>query len=249
MCRVPLTVLISLMLAIPGLASEPPKQEPSGAVGEQFSVYHDRLLNAASNTLTSMKPDSPRLSNTPPELNARGTDPILEESQLRRFAEQYWSGRIDDLREALVRLNQYRPSLEPILLVEGVPADLVAVVLIESAARPAAQSPRGARGLWQFVPTTARRYGLSITPYTDERLDIEKSTHAAARFLRDLYDRFGDWSLALAAYNGGEQAVRRAMERVGTQDFSTISSKNLLPAETRNYVPAVRAAMKLLGSR
>jgi membrane-bound lytic murein transglycosylase D len=96
------------------------------------------------------------------------------------------------------------------------------------------------------MPDTARRYGLSVTADLDERIEIVKSTVAAARYLHDLYQRFGDWRLAFAAYNAGEQAVQRALARTGHGDFLRI--ERALPEETRNYVPAVMRAMELLGS-
>jgi membrane-bound lytic murein transglycosylase D len=97
------------------------------------------------------------------------------------------------------------------------------------------------------MPETARRYGLVVTPSRDERLDVERSTCAAAHYLRDLYQQFGSWPLALAAYNAGEQRVQRAVARAGIADFIQLSSLRLLPQETRNYVPAVLSAMQLLG--
>jgi len=99
--------------------------------------------------------------------------------------------------------------------------------------------------MWQFMPDTARRYGLTVATDRDERLDIYKSTRAAARYLRELYAQFGDWSLVFAAYNAGEQTVQRAIDRSGTTDFSQLN--RLLPAETRSYVPAVWASLARLG--
>ena len=177
----------------------------------------------------------------------RNSEPDIAEIHLNQFARQYWGGRQEDLRQALNRLQQLRPVVESILRSEGVPADLMAVVLVESGARPAAESPRQARGLWQFIPATARRYGLRVSLQADERVDTEKATRAAARHLRDLYVRFRSWPLALAAYDAGEQAVQRAIEREHSADFWNLRSKKLLPKETRDYVPAVLAAMKLLG--
>jgi len=124
----------------------------------------------------------------------------------------------------------------------------VAVVLVESAAQPFALSPKEARGLWQFIPATARRYGLHVGPAKDERVHWVHATRAAARYLHDLYTEFGDWQLALAAYNAGEQAVAKALARSRVRTFADLSARRLLPAETRNFVPAVLAAMELLGS-
>jgi len=107
-----------------------------------------------------------------------------------------------------------------------------------------ALSPKGARGVWQLMPETARRYGLAVSDVLDERLDVEKSTRAAALYFRDLYQQFGEWQLAFAAYNAGEQAVGRAVARAGQRDFTSV--RDALSSETRNYVPAVREAIKRL---
>lgn len=147
---------------------------------------------------------------------------------------------------AFSRIALLRPVLDPILREAGIPTELAAVVLVESGGDPMALSPKGARGLWQLMPETARRYGLIVNNTEDDRLDIEKSTHAAARYLRDLYSEFGSWPLALAAYNTGEQNLQQAIDRSRSTDFNVLSSLGLLPLETRNYVPAVFAAVTQL---
>ena len=96
------------------------------------------------------------------------------------------------------------------------------------------------------MPDTARLYCLTIDSGTDDRLDVPKSTRAAARYLRDRHARFGNWSLALAAYNVGETVIQSAVLKSGSKDFGLLSSKRLIPAETRAYVPAVMAASHLL---
>ena len=109
-------------------------------------------------------------------------------------------------------------------------------------------SPRQARGLWQLIPETARQYGLHVGPDHDERVEIERATHAAARYLRDLHRRFEDWPLALAAYNAGQSAVEKAIQQSRATSFRQLSAGPRLPEETRKYVPAVLAAMSLIGS-
>ena len=98
-----------------------------------------------------------------------------------------------------------------------------------------------------MIPVTARRYGLTVSPAKDDRVQLESATHAAAHYLRHLYERFASWPLALAAYNAGENAVQAALDKGRGRSFSELSSAGLLPPETRNYVPAVLAAMGLLG--
>lgn len=149
--------------------------------------------------------------------------------------------RVPSLRLASARLNQYRETLGRILEEENVPVELLSVAMVESGFNASALSPKGARGIWQFMPATAVRYGLTVQPGNDHRTNPERSTRAAARYLRDLYGRFGDWRLALAAYNAGEGRIQRIIDRTGIRSFDEMSRRGLLPAETRKYVPAVLA--------
>jgi soluble lytic murein transglycosylase-like protein len=145
------------------------------------------------------------------------------------------------------RLEEYRESFARILKEERVPVGLLGVALVESGFNPLALSPKGARGIWQFMPATAVRYGLSVQPGNDHRTHPEHSTRAAARYLRFLFNQFGDWKLALAAYNAGEQRVQRIVDRTGIRDFDEMSRRGLLPLETRRYVPSVLAAWSRIG--
>jgi soluble lytic murein transglycosylase-like protein len=127
---------------------------------------------------------------------------------------------------------------------QGLPTSLRGVVKVESAFNPSALSPKGALGLWQLMPETARRYGLAVSAHGDDRLDPVKATVAAAAYLRDLYTRFRNWPLALAAYNAGANRVQQAIDRLGTRDFWTLSRELALPEETRQYVPRVLSASR-----
>lgn len=138
----------------------------------------------------------------------------------------------------------YAAVMSQIFSEQGMPLALLSVAKVESGFNPLALSPKGARGLWQFMPATARRYGLRVDGASDERTDPEKSTRAAARYLKDLYGMFGDWKLALAGYNAGEKRVEWARARAGSSDFARLAG--LLPRETRHYVPTVLGAF--LGS-
>jgi soluble lytic murein transglycosylase-like protein len=155
--------------------------------------------------------------------------------------------RISVPRSITARLNSYRDRFVQILQQEGVPTGLLGLALIESGFNPLALSPKGARGIWQFMPGTAVRYGLPVSESNDHRTHPEHSTRAAARYLRDLYQQFGDWKLAIAAYNSGENRVQRIIDKTGIRSFEEMSRRRLLPAETRNYVPAVLAAWSQLG--
>lgn len=146
----------------------------------------------------------------------------------------------------VARYQAYRDTFTRILAEENVPPELLAVAFVESGFNPQALSPKGARGIWQFMPGTAAAYGLAVRPAEDHRTHPEHSTRAAARYLRDLYRQFSDWKLALAAYNWGEGNIQRVINRTGVRDFDELARRGLLPLETRNYVPSVLAVWKQL---
>jgi len=141
----------------------------------------------------------------------------------------------------LGRAGRYRDMIARVLHEEGVPQDLIYLAQAESAFQPLALSRAGARGIWQFVSYRGQEYGLRHTWWVDERQDPEKATHAAAQHLRDLYKTFGDWYLAMAAYNCGPGNVQKGIERTGYADFWELYKRNVLPRETRNYVPIIVA--------
>ena len=134
------------------------------------------------------------------------------------------------------------PDLKRIFQAEGVPPQLVWQAEAESSFNPAARSPAGAVGLYQFIPATAQQFGLSLTPQ-DERLDAKKNGAAAAKYLKYLHGRFGNWPLALAAYNCGEGRLSKTLRAHGGKSFADIQA--YLPAETRMYVPKIAALIQL----
>jgi membrane-bound lytic murein transglycosylase D len=139
------------------------------------------------------------------------------------------------------RAGRYKEMIDRILDEEGVPRELIHLAQAESGFMPRVMSRAAAGGMWQFLKWRGQEYGLAQTAYTDERMDPEKATRAAAHHLRDLYKEFGDWYLAIAAYNCGPNVVERAVERTGYADFWELRSRGVLPAETTNYVPIILA--------
>lgn len=147
---------------------------------------------------------------------------------------------------SIERMRGYLPMVSRIFAEEGVPIELVGVGVIESGFVKDAKSYSGAVGIWQFMKGTARLYGLSVGWLADERRDPERSTRAAAQHLRDLYQAYDDWYLALAAYNLGSAGVDRAIQRGGSKDFWTLSRRGAFREQTRRYVPKYIAATILL---
>ncbi|MDQ7005605.1 MAG: LysM peptidoglycan-binding domain-containing protein [Acidobacteriota bacterium] len=143
---------------------------------------------------------------------------------------------------SLRRSGRYEQRFREIFAEEGIPQDLIYLAHVESGFKTSAYSRARARGIFQFIASTGRRYGLRVDWWIDERAEPEKSCRAAATYLRDLYAEFGDWYLALAAYNGGEGRVRRTIRRAKTRDFWAMARRRFFRRETRNYVPAILAA-------
>ncbi len=141
------------------------------------------------------------------------------------------------------RAARYRDSILRVLKEENVPQDLIYLAQAESGFHPLAVSRAGARGMWQFMAPRATEYGLQRNWWVDERQDPEKATRAAARHLRDLYEQFGDWHLAIAAYNSGPLNVQKGVQRTGYADFWELYKRDVLPRETKNYVPIILAVM------
>jgi membrane-bound lytic murein transglycosylase D len=163
------------------------------------------------------------------------TDPVVS------YINYFSSGGHGTIERALIRRGRYRDMISRIFREEGVPQDLMFLAQAESGFQPLALSRMGARGMWQFMPWDGVHAGLQHNWWVDERQDPEKATRAAARLLKDLFDQFGDWYLAMAAYNSGPGTVQRAVQRTGYADFWELYRRNVLPQETRNYVPIILA--------
>src|SRR5271165_3128120 len=166
--------------------------------------------------------------------------PLVLNDQVAMFINYFSSPRgRATLEHAWARSGRYRDMISRILKQEGVPQDLIYLAQAESGFQPLALSRAGARGMWQFMAQSGALYGLERNWWVDERQDPEKATVAAARHLKDLYHQFGDWYLAMAAYNSGASTVQHAVERTGYADFWELYRRGVLPQETQNYVPII----------
>lgn len=176
------------------------------------------------------------IGKTPPSV------PLLWTNEVKKFLDYFQESRKHVFAQWLARSSQYVPSMKEILRENGLPEDLVYLALIESGFNLKAHSPAEAWGPWQIIADTGRRYGLKINRWIDERLDPIKSTQAASKYLKDMYDMFDCWLLTQAGYNAGENRVLGAIKKTDSKDFWYLARNGYLPPETRNYVPKFMAA-------
>ena|GEM_PF-322624 len=169
--------------------------------------------------------------------------PVEIDEKIQEWIYLYTRKKDSKFLRGLERSTKYLPMIKKIFTAEDLPLDLAYVPLIESHFSTDAVSPSGAVGMWQFVRSTARNYGLRVDKWVDERKDPEKSTRAAAKYLKDLYRMLGSWDLVIAAYNSGEYKIHNAIGRYRTRDFEELSSTGYLSEETQNYVPMLKAAI------
>ncbi len=159
-------------------------------------------------------------------------------SIVKSYVDRYTSPKSTLMSNILARSQYYFPMIEEELIKANLPVELRSMAVVESALISSATSRVGAMGLWQFMPSTGKMYGLEVNYLVDERCDPYKSTVAACRFMQDLYNMFGDWTLALAAYNCGPGNVNKALRRSGLEEGTFWEIYYYLPRETRGYVPA-----------
>jgi membrane-bound lytic murein transglycosylase D len=217
--------------------------EPMGdVVGDIFAI-RDELFNSDDDFFRS------EYLHIPKNLNIAKTDvPLIQNPTVSNYMAYYWIRRPDVMERWLERSEMYFPMMERIFREEGTPTELVFLSMIESGLVPTATSRAKAVGLWQFMQATGAMYGLKVDSWVDERRDPEKATRAAARHLKDLYNVWGDWHLALAGYNVSPGRIRSSIRNAGNvKDYWAISP--YLPAETRGYVPSYIAATIIAGNR
>jgi membrane-bound lytic murein transglycosylase D len=235
------------------MAVDPTPMEPVGLVQVAWPVSQEALTETFGQPVQALETEGAQVASLtlvtePTPAVARPAPAPAYRVQLnehvRFFLDRFQTGYRRAITEGrLARSGRYLPMILDIFKEKGLPEELVFTAMIESGFNPVAVSHAGAKGLWQFMAPTARLYGLRVDRWMDERLDPEKSTVAAANYLRDLYAVFGSWDLAQAAYNAGEVRVQQAIQGSGTRDFWVLHrrSPHLLP-ETKNFVPAIHAA-------
>lgn len=214
-------------------------------------IEHDAQFDpiAAQELLDSvnaMNPLEPLPKLWPPDPGPSGEHtwdiPLGQDPRIDMWISYFTGAGRERFEIWLSRLTRYAPMFWPVLEQHGLPKDTIFLAMIESGFSTRATSWASAAGPWQFMPATARHYGLEVSFWVDERRDFELSTEAAAQYLKDLHAEFGDWMLAWAAYNTGEGRIRRCVKRTGTTDFWKISRTSLLYRETKHYVPKLIAA-------
>jgi len=217
---------------------------PGGTSGDAEAQEQQKSEPAPIDETNGLAPTADASTKARVEAQLRQTHsdlPLMMTDQVAGYI-TYFSGHGRGVFErALARSGRYHDMMVSELKKEGVPQDLLYLAQAESGFLPHAVSRQGARGIWQFMADRGRGYGLHHSMYVDDRQDPEKSTHAAARHLKDLYQQFGDWYLAMAAYNSGPGTVQAAVKRTGYADFWELYNRNVLPKETKNYVPIILA--------
>lgn len=223
----------------------------SGCGSQQFVTqlwpWKQEAPAAGSTDLARPFPDLPR-ADSPTTEAANPAKFDFDHHEVERYVSRFQSDLRDFYGRGLERSGKFVPFMASILAQQGVPSDLAYLPLIESGFQTGAVSPAGAVGPWQFMRETGRRYGLRIDRDVDERRDPIKSTEAAARYLRDLYDMFNDWHLSLAAYNTGEGNIARILENRGSPDYWAMGQRGYIVKETREYVPRFLAAVQIARS-
>jgi membrane-bound lytic murein transglycosylase D len=189
---------------------------------------------------TAMQGQSPEPNSPKCEL------PVPDHPSIDAWVERFSREKHKSFQTQLERARFYVVPAQEVFERQGLPADLVFVALVESGFSPTARSHANAVGMWQFISATGKRFGLEQGRWIDERRHPLKAARAAADYLSFLYDRFESWPLALAAYNAGERAVQETLDRSGFKTFWELAENGYLPAETRDYVPKVFAAVKII---
>jgi len=199
-----------------------------------FEIYYDKLEPILPEIVAQLRLMRKQIKTTFQEQ-------AVHEGHVRVHIKRLVEDRRKFLVSSLKKSRKFIPMIRAEFSRQGIPTDLAYMALIESGFNPSALSHAGAKGIWQFMPATAERFGLKVSEGEDERLDPVKATKAAASYLRTLYSQFNNWPLAVAAYNCGENRVARAMKKHKATTYWELVQHKALPKETREYVPSIIA--------
>jgi membrane-bound lytic murein transglycosylase D len=229
-------------LGLDGLGGTPGSDAVNNAAGDADQQQKSEPAPIDETNGITPSADASVRAKAQAEIKSTHSDlPLMMTDQVAGYISYFSNRGRGNFERAFARSGRYHDMMVSILKEEGVPQDLIYLAQAESGFHPLAVSRVGARGIWQFMASRARGYGLSHNMWVDDRQDPEKSTRAAAHHLKDLYNEFGDWYLAMAAYNSGPGTVQSAVKRTGFADFWELYRRNVLPKETRNYVPIILA--------
>ena len=213
------------------------------------SLATSQKSNSAGSPPYSGQSDRASAAETPKPIEIPGPKwelPMPDHYSVEAWVKRFSGEKHKSFQTQLLRAVDYSLPAQEVFAQRGLPKDLVYVALIESGFSPRARSHANAVGMWQFISSTGKRFGLEQNRWVDERCHPMKAARAAADYLSFLYDTFGSWSLALAAYNAGERAVQGALDQSGYKTFWDLAANGYLPEETRDYVPKVFAAVKII---
>jgi membrane-bound lytic murein transglycosylase D len=232
---------LAFALCTAACATAPVPQPAPGPVLSSDAVEFRAALESAYARIAAQEQTpiaAPRV-----DVKAAASIPIPEHRTIRDALAYFTTDLKSDIQQSLIRSAQYKNLIDRVLDEYKLPKGLAYLPVIESAYQPTLTSRAGAHGIWQFMPETAREYGLRVDWWVDERADPDLSTRAAAAYLKDLYRDFQDWSLALAAYNAGPNRIHRALADTHTTTFWDLLELSAVPRETRGYVPTFFASL------
>ncbi|MEZ2347352.1 transglycosylase SLT domain-containing protein [Terriglobus sp. RCC_193] len=213
--------------------------------GNGFSPKQEETPLEAVTDLTFSDATPEQTASLKSTLNTTSDLPLVINPEVAGYINAFANSRsfTAHMRASLERLGKYKDMMQGVLREQGVPQDMIYLAVAESGFQPQAlNASSGAGGMWQFMPFKGA-YGLERNGYFDERFDPEKSTRAYARYMKGLYDQFGDWYLAMGGYDWGPGNMQRAVQRTGYADYWELYRRNAMPRETKNYVPQILAAI------
>ena len=243
------SVLFATLLSLACASAPPPAPKPVPVVASStIKADFDSAKRDYEQVYAEILAHEQKPLNLPVvDVEAVKSIPVPEHHSINSAVALFSNEMHGDIQIYLTRSSRYRALIEKTLAEHDLPKGIAYLPVIESGYSPTMTSRSGAHGIWQFMPDTAREYGLRVDWWVDERADPELSTRAAAQYIKDLYREFNDWSLALAAYNCGPGRVRRALAETGSATFWDLVEQGAVPKETRGYVPTFFATLIIAG--